>query len=132
MSQNHDLVVSQENALWRNQKPRIIVSATGRASAIPASPRTVTYVSNLGAAGAATFPLPAAEKGMRVRAIVQVAQALRLDPNLTETIALASGVQQAAGKYVTCATIGAYFHLICLVDGKWDVEGFNGTWTAEA
>lgn len=97
-----------------------------------ADSRSTVYLSNLGAAGAATFTLPAAKKGMRVRAIVQVAQSMRLDPNGTETIALPSGVQQAAGKYVQNAVIGSYLHLICLVDGKWDVEGFNGTWTAEA
>jgi len=90
-------------------------------------------VSNLGAAGAVTFALPAAERGMRVTAIVQAAQELRLDPNGTETAALPStGVQGAAGKYLTANAVGETLRLVCITPGKWDTETYLGTWTAEA
>jgi hypothetical protein len=89
-------------------------------------------VSNRGASGAVTFALPAAEVGMRVTAIVQAVQELRLDPSGTQTIALANGVQQAAGKYIVADAIGETISLVCLRPGAWDVENHNGTWTAEA
>lgn len=89
-------------------------------------------VSNLGAAGAVTFTLPPAREGMRVKAIVETAQSLRLDPNGTETLSSTAGVTQVAGKYTACATIGGYIGLICLHAGTWDVEIFNATWTVEA
>lgn len=89
-------------------------------------------VSNLGASGAVTFALPAAERGMRVTAIVQAAQELRLDPDGTETAALPStGVQGAAGKYLTANAIGETLRLVCITPGKWDAETYLGTWTAE-
>ena len=88
-------------------------------------------VSNLGAAGAVTFALPAAERGMRVTAVVQAAQELRLDPDGTETAALpSSGVQQAAGAYLTANAIGETLRLVCITPGTWDVETYLGTWTA--
>jgi len=89
-------------------------------------------VSNKAATGAVTFALPAAERGMRVTALVQAVQELRLDPNGTETVALASGVQQAAGKYIVADAIGETISLVCLTPGTWDVENHNGTWTAQA
>lgn len=89
-------------------------------------------VSNKAAAGAVTFALPAAEQGMRVTAIVQAVQELRLDPNGTQTVALPTGVQQAAGKYIVADAIGETISLICLTPGTWDVENHNGTWTAQA
>jgi hypothetical protein len=89
-------------------------------------------VSNKAATGAVTFALPAAERGMRVTAIVQAAQELRLDPNGTETAALANGVQQTAGKYIVADAIGETISLVCLTPGTWDVENHNGTWTAQA
>lgn len=91
------------------------------------------FVSNLGAGAATTFALPAAEVGMRVNAVVQAVQELRLDPNGTETAALPStGVQGAAGKYLTANAVGETISLVCLTAGKWDVLTYLGTWTAEA
>ena len=91
-------------------------------------------VSNNGASGAVTFSLPAAVPGLRVTAIVKAAQELRLDPNGTETIALpSSGVQGAAGKYLTGDAVGESVTLLCVVAGTWDHVGpIDGTWTAEA
>lgn len=91
-------------------------------------------VSNEGAAGAVTFSLPAAQPGMRVTAVVRAAQELRLDPDGTETIALPStGVQGAAGKYLTADAVGESVELVCLTAGKWEALGAaDGTWTAEA
>jgi hypothetical protein len=70
---------------------------------------------------------------MRVSAVVRAAQELRLDPNGTETIALpSSGVQGAAGKYLTADAVGENVELICLTTGTWDAVGHTGTWTAQA
>lgn len=87
---------------------------------------------NEGAAGAITFALPAATVGQRYGFHVKAAQELRIDPNGTETIALPTGVQQAAGKYITANAIGEYIRILCVKAGEWDVEADVGTWGAEA
>ena len=110
--------------------PPVSVAAAGGAISAQ-SAIAGAYVSNLGASGAATFTLPAAVVGMRVTAIVQVAQELRLDPNGTETIALPStGVQSAAGAYITANALTESVQLVCLTAGTWDVISYTGTWTA--
>lgn len=87
---------------------------------------------NTGAQAAVTFALPAAVVGYEVHAHVGAAQELRLDPNGTETIALPStGVQGAAGKYLTANAAGETVHLICRIAGTWDCNTYTGTWTAE-
>jgi hypothetical protein len=69
---------------------------------------------------------------MRVVAVVEAAQELRLDPSGTQTIALpSSGVQGAAGKYLTADAVGEKVDLICITTGTWDVVSYSGTWTAE-
>lgn len=110
----------------------IKVTATGGAISAAQAQRG-TLVTNTGASGAITYTLPAAKKGMRVGAIVKVAQELRLDPFGTETIALPStGVQGAAGKYLTANALTGWVELVCTVDGTWDRRFHGGTWTAEA
>jgi hypothetical protein len=89
-----------------------------------------TYT-NAGASGAATFSLPAARVGFQFHFEVVVAQELRIDPNGTETIALA-GTQQAAGKYITANAVGERCTLTCTVAGQWEQSDVVGTWTAEA
>lgn len=91
-------------------------------------------VTNNGATGAVTFSLPAAVVGMRVTAIVKAAYELRLDPSGTETMSLpSSGVQQAAGKYLTADAVGESGIFVCTVAGTWDYVGpIDGTWTVEA
>lgn len=109
----------------------VTVSATGGAVTALQAMQQV-HVSNAGASGAATFTLPAALVGMRVTANVEAAQELRLDPNGTETIALpSSGVQGAAGKYLTADAVGERVQLVCFTAGTWDVIDYTGTWTAE-
>lgn len=90
-------------------------------------------VSNLGASAATTFTLPKAVPGMRVSAVLKAAQELRLDPFGTETIALPStGVQQAAGKYITADALSESVQLVCLIAGTWDAVGAtDGTWGVE-
>lgn len=90
-------------------------------------------VTNVGAGAAVTYVLPPAIVGMRVRAVVKAAQELRLDPNGTETISLPStGVQQAAGKYITADAVSESVELICIVAGTWDAFGAtDGTWGVE-
>ena len=109
----------------------VTVSATGGAVSALQALQNI-HVSNAGATGAATFTLPAAVVGMRVTANVEAAQELRLDPNGTETIALpSSGVQGAAGKYLTADAVGERVQLVCFTAGTWDVIDYTGTWTAE-
>ena len=111
--------------------PSVVVAAAGGAvSALQATGGVV--VSNAGASGAAAFTLPAALVGMRVAAVVEAAQELRLDPNGTETIALpSSGVQGAAGKYLVADAVGEKVELVCLTAGTWDCLTYSGTWSAE-
>jgi hypothetical protein len=114
-------------------RPAAVVAASGTTAITRDQAWNEVVVSNLGAAGAVTFTLPAAERGMRVKAIVQAAQELRLDPAGTETIALPStGVQGAAGKYLTANAVGETVALICITPGTWDTEFYLGTFTAEA
>ncbi len=86
----------------------------------------------VGAGGSVTFAMPAAVVGLEFFFRVGAAQELRIDPNGTETIALTStGVQGAAGKYLTANLAGESVHIICDTAGEWTVYGFTGTWTAE-
>lgn len=88
---------------------------------------------NAGAAGTVVLALPAAVVGLEFFFGVRVAQALRLDPDGTETISLPStGVPGAAGKYLVADAIGETVHLVCVAAGSWAVMGYTGTWTAEA
>lgn len=94
------------------------------------SGKTFTTV---GAGGAVTFAMPAAVVGLKYRFRVGAAQELRIDPDGTETIALPStGVQGAAGKYLTANADGETVDIECTKAGQWSVFGFTGTWTAEA
>lgn len=87
---------------------------------------------NAGATGIVTFALPAATPGMRLSFHVMAAFELRVDPNGTQTVALPStGVQSAAGKYIGADAPGEHVNLACYVAGRWDCEGYVGTWTAE-
>lgn len=86
-----------------------------------------------GTAGTVHFDLPAALVGMEYKFAVGAAQELQIDPNGTETIALPStGVQGAAGKYLTANAANEGVWLRCNRAGQWDVVAFTGTWTAEA
>jgi hypothetical protein len=90
-------------------------------------------LTNTGATGVTVFNLPAAVVGYEVRARVDAAFALRLDPNGSEQIALPStGVPGAVGKYLEADAIGENVHLKCNEAGIWDVVSYTGTWTAEA
>jgi hypothetical protein len=87
---------------------------------------------NTGAAGTVVLTLPPATVGLEFFFGVGVAQALRLDPDGTETISLPStGVPGAAGKYLVADAIGETVHLCCTKAGNWSVMGYTGTWTAE-
>lgn len=87
---------------------------------------------NTGASGTITLVLPPATVGLEFFFGVGAAQALRLDPDGTETISLPStGVPGAAGKYLWADAVGESVHLLCTVAGSWTVMGYTGTWTAE-
>ncbi len=86
----------------------------------------------VGAGDTVTFSMPAAVVGLEYFFKVGAAQELRIDPNGSETIALPStGVQGAAGKYLTANAAGETVHILCSEAGTWDVYGFTGTWTAQ-
>ena len=85
-----------------------------------------------GAAGAVTFALPPATLGLWYRFVVKAVQELRIDPNGTQTISLPTGVQQAAGKYITADAIGERISVECVKAGEWDTSEAVGTWAAEA
>lgn len=124
---------------------RVILNQSGHAHSVPRVLTTTadytatetdvagnTILTNTGASGTITVSLPAALPGMRIRASVGVAQALRIDPNGTETISLpSSGVPGAAGKYLVADAIGETVDLVCVAAGSWSCFGYTGTWTAE-
>jgi hypothetical protein len=85
---------------------------------------------NTAAGGAITFALPPATVGQYYRFVVKAAQELRIDPNGTETISLPTGVQQAAGAYITANAIGERITVECVKAGEWDTSEDVGTWTA--
>lgn len=85
---------------------------------------------NEGASGAVTFALPAATVGQWYRFVAKAAQEIRLDPNGTETIALDTGVQQAAGAYITFNAIGERVSIECVKAGEWETYDAVGTITA--
>lgn len=88
---------------------------------------------SVGATGTITATLPPAVVGLKYRFRVGAAQELRLDPDGSETIALPStGVQGAAGKYLTANADGETVDIECTKAGQWSVFGFTGTWTSEA
>lgn len=108
----------------------VIVDADNRT--VTAAESGTTFVST-GSAGAGTFAMPAATVGLNYTFHVNAAQELRIDPNGSETIGLpSSGVQGAAGKYLTANAVGEWVKVKCVVAGAWTIEGFAGTWTAEA
>lgn len=89
--------------------------------------------STAGASGTVVITLPPAVPGLKYRFRVGAAQALRIDPDGTETISLPStGVPGAAGKYLVADAAGESVELECVVAGTWTVFGYTGTWTAEA
>ena len=88
--------------------------------------------SNTGAAGVVVFALPAATVGQQYSFRIVAAQALRIDPNGTETIALPStGVQGAAGKYLGSSTAGGTLTCRCDVAGQWSIVSSTAAWAAE-
>lgn len=123
------LVTPELNALLSAPRRRIIVDADG---ATLTAGDSGAIISNLGASGAAPFVLPPATLGLEFTFVVEVAQELRIDPDGTETVALPdTGVQQAAGKYITANAIGERIHLVCITAGTWDALYSAGTWTVE-
>ncbi|MBE7497082.1 MAG: hypothetical protein HS117_19245 [Verrucomicrobiaceae bacterium] len=122
-------VTPEINALLAGQRRRVIVDADGATLTVGDSG---AVISNAGATGAAPFLLPAATVGLEYIFVVEAAQELRIDPDGTETIALpATGVQQAAGKYIVADAVGERIHIICITAGTWDAISHAGTWTAE-
>lgn len=113
------------------QARRTVEVKTADYTVVAATDNGKTFT-NTGASGAVTFALPAATVGQWFRFVVKAAQELRLDPNGTETIALDTGVQQAAGKYITANAIGERISIECVKAGEWDTNDPVGTWTAEA
>jgi len=88
---------------------------------------------NEGAGAAVTFALPAATAarvGLWYRFVAKASQEIRIDPNGTETIALDTGAQQAAGAYITFNLIGERVSVECVKAGEWETFDPIGTITA--
>jgi hypothetical protein len=115
-----------------NGMGRLIVEAKTANYTVVAGTDNGKTFTNEGASGAITFALPAATVGQRYRFVAKAAQELRIDPNGSETIALDTGVQQAAGKYLTFNAIGERISVECVKAGEWDTCDPVGTITAEA
>ena len=89
-------------------------------------------VDNTPSGSAAVFNLPAALVGMEFYFYVLSAFELRINPDGTETLGLpSSGVQQAAGKYITADAVGEYVHIVCVKAGQWETLDYRGTWGVE-
>lgn len=86
---------------------------------------------NEGDAGTQVLTLPPATVGQWYEFVVKAAQQMRIDPNGTETIALDTGVQQAAGKYIVADAIGEHIGVRCVKAGEWETFDPTGTWTVE-
>jgi hypothetical protein len=60
------------------------------------------------------------------------ASALPTAAQLAQLAALtASGVQQAAGKYIEADAVGEYVHIACVKAGQWETLDYRGTWGVE-
>jgi hypothetical protein len=109
---------------------RLTAVATGTATLTIAHSGSI--YTNTGATAAVTCALPAATVGQEFTFIVTAAYELRIDPAGSETIGLpSSGVQQAAGKYITADAAGEYVHIICAKAGQWETTFYRGTWSVE-
>lgn len=127
----NSLLAAQRKIRTRLRPAVIIATASSVEIPYERARQGGVVVSNKGRGAATTFVLPPAVVGMKVSAVVQAAQELRLDPSGTQTIALpSSGVQQAAGAYIVADAIGETVDIVCITTGTWDVLNFNGTWTA--
>lgn len=127
---NFGTILNLINRLAREQISAVAKSTSGGTVTRAQATRGIT-LSNIGATGTVTWVLPPAIPGLRVSAIVEAVQQLRLDPNGTETIALPStGVQSAAGAYIVADALAESVELVCITKGTWSVLNFQGTWTA--
>lgn len=113
-----------------NGRGRHTVEAKTAAYTVVAGTDNGKTFTNEGAAAQVTFSLPPATVGQWFRFVAKAAQEIRLDPNGTETIALDTGVQQAAGAYLTFNAIGERISIECVKAGEWDTYDPVGTITA--
>lgn len=110
---------------------RQVAAKTANYTVVTPADNGLTFT-NEGATGAVKFALPAATVGQWYRFTVMAAQALQIDPNGTETIALPStGAQSAAGKYIAADAAGESVEIECVKAGQWAARYYVGTWTAE-
>lgn len=89
------------------------------------------------ASNAVTVTLPDAVVGLEFTFFLTdatTAQSLRIEPDTGDTIALATGVQEAVNDYITNATaeaVGDGCRLKCRLAGRWEHFDSVGTWTGE-
>lgn len=114
-----------------HQGDRIVEAHTAAATLTAAESGSVH--TTVGAAATVLFTMPPATVGLEYYFYVGAAQELRIDPDGTEIISLpATGVPQAAGKYLTANLAGESVHIMCVVAGQWAAFGSTGTWTIES
>lgn len=107
-------------------QPVVITSATTPVVVTAAQLTKHAILTNTKADGAVVYTLPAAKAGMRLTALVGVAQGLTLDLPSGDTIA----GKATSGQSYTADALGESLLLACIVDGRWDVLASTGTWTA--
>ena len=122
------VIVGSDSAV-SGMKRKVVAAPAG---AVLTAAHSGNIYTNADASGAGSWDLPAATVGLYYSFYVVAAQELRINPNGSETIGLPStGVQQAAGKYISADAVGEYVHLLCVKAGQWETLGYRGTWTAE-
>jgi hypothetical protein len=91
-----------------------------------------THFINTGATDTVEYDLPNADVGLFYYfTVIEDTCDIFIDPLGTDTVALATGVQQAAGKYITADATGETCKIICLKKDQWEHHNSIGTWTAE-
>jgi hypothetical protein len=122
------VIVGSDSAV-SGMKRKVVGAPAG---AVLTAAHSGNIYTNAGASGAGSFDLPAATVGLYYSFYVVAAQELRINPNGSETIGLpSSGVQQAAGKYITADAAGEYVDIVCITAGKWETLNYRGTWGVE-
>lgn len=110
-------------------KRKVVAAPAG---AVLTAAHSGNIYTNAGASSAGSWDLPAATVGLYYSFYVVAAQELRINPNGSETIGLpSSGVQQAAGKYITADAAGEYLDIVCITAGQWETLNYRGTWGVE-
>ena len=91
--------------------------------------------SNKGATSAVQIQLLASQPGKSVTLEVDAACPFRAHPatvdSTGEKVSASAGTLLAAGKYVTCSTVGGRITLVCEKKGEWKAKDPVASWVSE-